>query len=231
MSLNPNENKEKFIQIFNGEITRPGADAFLAWLDKTDFFTAPFTGQFALSTAGGACQHALNVYRVLVELVEKYRQLDPYYLLELTPETAAVGSAEYEVAVKQVDQSLAITGLLQSVCLADSWTEGVKNEKQPNGKWLSTPMNKWDERFIYGGRGAKSVFIIQQFMRLFVEEAQAIRFHMQGKEIPYGEHIETAFYQVYETNVLAALLGTAVNEATNVLDQMVWKKNPPKINA
>lgn len=33
--------KEQFIEIFNDHIRRPGADALLAWLEKSDFFTAP----------------------------------------------------------------------------------------------------------------------------------------------------------------------------------------------
>lgn len=41
--------KEQFIEIFNDHIKRPGADAFLAWLEKSDFFTAPASTRFHLS--------------------------------------------------------------------------------------------------------------------------------------------------------------------------------------
>lgn len=33
--------KEKFLEIYRKNITRPGADKLLAWLETTDFFTAP----------------------------------------------------------------------------------------------------------------------------------------------------------------------------------------------
>lgn len=226
MTLNLKENKEKFIQIYKGEITRPGAAELLEkFIEKTDFFTAPFSSQFVLSVPGGLCQHSLHTYKVLVEMVEKYRAIDPYYLLDVTSENSA---EEYQAELKQVDESIAIIGLLHSICLADSWVAGVRNEKQPDGKWKAIPINKWDEKFMFGGRGGKSVFILQQYIRLFVEEAQAIRFHMQGKEIPYGENFESTFYQVYEACPLAALTGVAVNEATNILDQMLWLKIKPE---
>ena len=35
------DNKERFLEIFRREVTRPGAEEFLGWLCGTDFFTAP----------------------------------------------------------------------------------------------------------------------------------------------------------------------------------------------
>ncbi len=232
VSLDLQGNKEKFIAIYKGEITREGANNLLDWLEKTDFFTAPLTGKYALSCSGGLCQHSINTYKVLSELVGKYREVDRNYLLSFdAPEGAVPGTPLYEhareEAIKVTDESIAIIGLLHSICLVECWVEGVYNEQQPDGKWLKKPCFKWDERFLYG-RGAKSVFIIQQFMRLYVEEAQAIRFYTQGKEVPYGESIESLFYQVYDTCPLAALTGVAVNEANNVLDQLVWAEHKPK---
>lgn len=34
-------NKEIFIETYNKNIHRPGAEKLLAWLEGTDFFTAP----------------------------------------------------------------------------------------------------------------------------------------------------------------------------------------------
>ena len=33
--------RKQFIEIYNANITRPGADRLLNWLESTDFFTAP----------------------------------------------------------------------------------------------------------------------------------------------------------------------------------------------
>lgn len=226
MPLDVKANKEKFIQIFRGEIHREGADALLQWLEDSDFFTAPATGQYVLSCEGGLCQHSLNAFRCLTEMVEKYRQYDPNFLLD--PDLIATGKQEdYEKAVAEVDQSIAIVGLLHKIAHVNCWVFGTRNVKTPEGKWVAEPCYKWDEEFIYGN-GSKSVFIIQQFMRLYMEEAQAIRFYAQGKEIPYSDAFESTFYAVYETNSFAAVAGAAINEATNVLDQLIWQQVKPQ---
>ena len=41
--------KEEFIEIYRKEIHREGADKLLAWLEKTDFFTAPASTRYHLS--------------------------------------------------------------------------------------------------------------------------------------------------------------------------------------
>ena len=33
--------KDKFIKAYTENITRPGADKLLAWIESSDFFTAP----------------------------------------------------------------------------------------------------------------------------------------------------------------------------------------------
>ena len=220
-------NKEKFIQIFKGEIHRDGADQLLVWLESTDFFTAPHTGQYVLSCKGGACLHAINTYKALYELIEKYRASDPYFLCD--PDVIATGTdEEKQQAIAEVNQSIAIAGLLSEVGVANSWIETTRNEKQPDGKWVAKPAWKFDEEFVFGGMGGKSVFIIQQFMRLYIEEAQAIRFHKMGKEVPYGGYFEDSFYTVYENNLFACLVGAAHNEAHNISDRIVWDRIKPR---
>ena len=39
-------NKEIFIETYNKNIHRPGAEKLLAWLEGTDFFTAPASTRF-----------------------------------------------------------------------------------------------------------------------------------------------------------------------------------------
>ena len=77
-------NKQKFIQIFKGEIHREGAEALLDWLESnSDFFTMPHTGQRVLSCKGGACQHAQDTFMIMTDMVAKYREKDPTFLLSL----------------------------------------------------------------------------------------------------------------------------------------------------
>ena len=38
--------RAQFIDIYNKNVTRPGADRLLKWLEGTDFFTAPASTKF-----------------------------------------------------------------------------------------------------------------------------------------------------------------------------------------
>ena len=57
--------KEKFLKIYRENITRPGAEEFLKWLESTDFFTAPASTRFHLSRPGGLVEHSVHVYERL----------------------------------------------------------------------------------------------------------------------------------------------------------------------
>ena len=62
--------KEEFIQIFNENIKREGADKLLAYLEKSDFFVAPASTKYHLAVEGGLCQHSLNVFKRFKKIVE-----------------------------------------------------------------------------------------------------------------------------------------------------------------
>ena len=50
--------KEEFIQIYRANITRPGAEELLDYLEhKSDFFIAPSSARFHGSYEGGLCEH------------------------------------------------------------------------------------------------------------------------------------------------------------------------------
>ena len=59
--------KEEFIAIFTENIKREGARELLAWLETTDFFTAPASTKFHCACEGGLVQHSLSVYHTLME--------------------------------------------------------------------------------------------------------------------------------------------------------------------
>lgn len=54
--------KDKFIKAYTENITRPGADKLLAWIESSDFFTAPASTRFHLSSPGGLLEHSLHVF-------------------------------------------------------------------------------------------------------------------------------------------------------------------------
>ena len=147
--------ENEFLEAFSLSIKRPGADRLLAWLKKTDFFTAPASTRFHGDHEGGLVEHSLNVYRRLQEEIKA-------------------------LPVAPSDETVAVCGLLHDICKTNFYKvsqRNVKNEK--TGKWEKQPFYQVEDQFPYG-HGEKSVFLIERFMRLKVEEAVAIRWHMGG---------------------------------------------------
>ena len=146
--------KEEFIDIYQTNIHREGADRLLEWLQTTDFFTAPASTRYHCACPSGLVQHSVNVYEVMME-----KHFDP-----------ETDSAE----------SFALCALLHDVCKAQFYkisTRNVKNEK--TGQWEKVPYYTIEDAFPYG-HGEKSVFLIERFVRLKPAEATAIRWHMGG---------------------------------------------------
>ncbi|MCQ2559144.1 MAG: hydrolase [Clostridia bacterium] len=154
--------KNKFIEIYQQNIVRPGWDKLLAWLERSDFFTAPASSRFHLSREGGLCEHSLNVYFRLQKLVLAEKQI------------AEASSLDTSLA-----ESLAICGLLHDVCKVNSYKIEMRNKKDEYGQWQQVPFYTTED-FVPYGHGEKSVYIVSSFIHLSREEAMAIRWHMGG---------------------------------------------------
>lgn len=63
-------NKNEFISILRNDVHRRGRENFIAWLERTDFFTAPASTRFHEAYPGGLCEHSLVVRQKLVALNE-----------------------------------------------------------------------------------------------------------------------------------------------------------------
>ena len=59
--------RARFVEIYNKNITRPGADRLLNWMDTTDFFTAPASTRFHGACECGLVMHSLNVYDAMMQ--------------------------------------------------------------------------------------------------------------------------------------------------------------------
>ena len=86
-------------------------------------------------------------------------------------------------------------------------TRNVKNEQ--TGQWEKVPYYAIDDQFPYG-HGEKSVFLIERKMRLKIEEAMAIRWHM-GE---FGDKNSNVISQAYDKYPLAVKLHLADLEST-----------------
>ena len=153
--------KEEFIEIFQEQIHREGAQALLDYLsNKSDFFTAPASARYHGSYVGGLCEHSLNVYHCLKDYLARERVTDLYGL-------------EYS------QESIALVALLHDVCKIGCYKPSTRNVKGEDGKWTQVPTFTYEDPLPYG-HGEKSVYVVNGFLRLTREEAMAIRWHMGG---------------------------------------------------
>lgn len=177
------ELKEKFKELYNEHITVEGSESLLGYLEnETDFFEAPASTMYHNSHPGGLVEHSINVFEKLVNLV-KFESSE-LIVDEEGKETFVVGELNYEM------QTLAIVGLLHDVCKINTYEIDYRNVKEydPMGQqvdkggrydWVRKPFYRYNDKMPYG-RGDKSVYIIQTFMPLTLEEAMAIRHHTGG---------------------------------------------------
>lgn len=185
--------KEKFIEIYNTNIKRAGADKLLEYLQTTDFFDAPASTRFHLSRHGGLVEHSIHVYQHLKKLYMD-NPIDEQF--------------PWMTAVE--DESIAICALLHDVCKANFYTVEMRNRKnETTGAWEKYPFYVVDDKLPYG-HGEKSVYIVSAFIRLTRDEAMAIRWHMGAWDVSDNRTVGNAF----EKYPLAVLTHMADMQAT-----------------
>lgn len=194
--------KDFYIQLLKS-VRRPGVDALVDYLEKSDFFEAPASTIYHGSYAGGLVEHSLNVYTML-----------QWYVANLQ-------DSDFELP-KISEESVIIVALLHDLCKVNCYHESTRNVKnEQTGKWEKVPCYK-REPLLPMGHGGKSVFIIQQFIKLTPEEAQAIYWHMGAYDTsPYNTLNELG--KSYEMNLLAFLLNQADMMATYIAENSNYK--------
>lgn len=194
--------KDFYIQLLKS-VRRPGVDALIDYLEKSDFFEAPASTIYHGSYAGGLVEHSLNVYTML-----------QWYVANLQ-------DSDFELP-KISEESVIIVALLHDLCKVNCYHESTRNVKnEQTGRWEKVPCYKRDP-LLPMGHGGKSVFIIQQFIKLTPEEAQAIYWHMGAYDTsPYNTLNELG--KSYEMNLLAFLLNQADMMAAYIAENPNYK--------
>ncbi|MBQ8619092.1 MAG: HD domain-containing protein [Clostridia bacterium] len=147
-------NKDRFLAICKEHIQRDGIEKLLAWLEKSDFFTAPASRNNHLAHAGGLLEHSLNVYDELRRLCGTY---------------ACFATIS--------EESIAIMALFHDLCKVNFYKPDTRNVKR-DGVWVAVPSYSIEEKFPFGGHGSKSLYIANSFISLTADEAVAINCHM-----------------------------------------------------
>ena len=176
--------KTYFLDLCRSQIHRDGLDDLLSWLERSDFFEAPASTKYHGSHPGGLLQHSLNVYSQLKRLLAAYPEVS------CSEETAAIAS------------------LFHDLCKVNMYVSEKRNRKNEQGQWEQYDAYTIKEKFCFGSHGSKSVFLVQQFIKLTPEEVVAINCHMGA----FGgdQHVGNSFEQY----PLAWLLHVADGMAT-----------------
>lgn len=190
--------REYFMTVCKEHIHREGLDELLAWLDKSDFYTAPASTKNHGAYAGGLCEHCIDVFRYAMKISELYE-----------PDTE-----HGKPAISK--ESIAVAALFHDLCKVNFYKPGTRNQKNDaTGKWEKVPCFNVEEKFAYGGHGSKSVFLAQWFMRLKQDEAVAINCHMGT----WGNEDSRAISDAYKMFPLAWVIHAADEAATFLLDR------------
>lgn len=194
---------QEFLEIYNNNITRKGADRLLAYLlsSESDFFTSPCSMRYHGAYDGGLAEHSVNVYRCLKDYLERPR-VKELYRMSYTEETVA------------------LVALLHDICKMNTYRRSTRNVKGEDGVWRQVPSYEYDDRLPYG-HGEKSVYIISGFMRLSREESFAVRYHMGFS----GIEDKRAIGDALERFPLAFALSVADMEATYFLEGELRSKD------
>ena len=180
---------QEIIESYLSATNLPNIDKLLAWLNATDFYTAPASCKYHLSCDGGLAQHSLNVFNALFDF-------------------AFHGIIDYET------EPIALAALLHDVCKIHMYEKCFKWRKNDNNEWEQYETYTINERFAYG-HGEKSVYIISGYMRLTREEAFAIRYHMGYSSQNEDPRNVAASFEMFP---LAFALSTADSEATYYIE-------------
>lgn len=191
MELNLETQKQEFLKICRSSIQREGLGDLLDWMQKADFFSAPASTKYHGAYAGGLCQHSIDVYQYAKRMS---------FLMPKAPS----------------EESLAISALFHDLCKVNLYKTEKRNQKI-NGEWQEVPYYVVDEKYHFGGHGSKSVFLVQQFMKLTTEEAAAINCHMGFSD--GSPSVVRDVGNAYEQFPMAWLIHIADEAATFLLDR------------
>jgi len=189
-------NKDRYIALCRQHIKRDGLENILAYLDKTDFYTAPSSTAFHLNEEGGLCKHSLNVFDTLCQLNEHVAK--PHIEDGSSPFTQTIPV-----------ESLAIAALFHDICKVKIYHNKKRWKKDENERWVSYPGYEVKDEFPFG-HGEKSCLMLSWYMRLNPEEMLAIRWHMGLYDIgENGSQQRMAFYAASDKYPLVSLLQAA----------------------
>ena len=197
-------NRDRFMSLISEleqelGVAEGSLDTLKEYLDKSDFYFAPASTQYAYSYEGGRCEHCLNVYDIMCKLNEMNKDFS-------------------KVMIPKV--SIMITSLFHDLYKINYYEEYIKNEKvySDDGKksdelgrfdWVSKKVfgiKDVSKRYTVGDGGITSYTILTRFLLIEPNEAAAIINHTSGMDKLVNDSRTTEVIAKYP---IATLLHTA----------------------
>ena len=186
------ELKNKIIERLSS-IKRDGIDELIKYLEeRTDYFIAPASTKFHSNFDGGLAFHSDNVVELLIQKNKQYK----------------IGLSE---------DTIYLTGYLHDLCKCNLYEKTMRLKKdEMTGKWIGYASYEFDEK-IPLGHGEKSVILLQQFVKLSLEECLMIRWHM-GAYVPKDEYRD--YNKAIEMHKSVLAFTNADAEASHFLEEV-----------
>lgn len=140
----------------------------LEWLHGTDFYTAPASTKYHDNKAGGLLRHSIRVMYRIMQLIhsDAFKSFDIY-------------------------ANAIFVALVHDWCKIGLYESYNKNVKDSNGNWTQvTEFKHRGSSLTCFGHGVSSMFLVQRFFNLDVDEALAIRWHMSAYNLASSESHE-----------------------------------------
>ena len=180
------EVKQEYIDIIKS-LTRKDCDidGFLAYLEETDFFTAPASTQYHCSFPGGLCLHSINVYKILLDITNRLavKKIDNPKFKEGSKEPAKI-----KVPVYSKD-SIILVALLHDLNKINFYEKTIyskpKYDEESNSmNWTKTTGYKVidAENRSLGLKGVTSYLRGSMFFPLTEEEINALIYQYSATE-------------------------------------------------
>lgn len=199
-------NKQRFIDLCNEHIHREGLDKVLAYLEKSDFYTAPSSTRFHLNEDGGLCLHSMNVFEAACKIYN-----------EMAKPAIVNGTSPFTEDVSM--ESIAIATLFHDLCKIKLYHKTERWKKDDKNRWVSYPGYEVKDDFPLG-HGEKSCLMLSWYMRLKPEEMLAIRWHMGMFDMgESGTPLRMSFFSATDKSSLVSIV-----HAADFLTSNLWEK-------
>lgn len=197
-----NKMKTEFINRLK-DTGRDGMDNVLAFLETTDFFTAPSSSIYHGNYEGGLLEHSLNCYHIGLQLRDLVLAQKP------------------ELAEKIGVESVTIATLLHDTCKANIYKKTMKSRKNTHGLWETFEGYTSDYSEFPVGHGEKSVILLLRCgLKLTNDEIYAIRWHMAAWEMAFHSPMTSNYNEAKKISPLCSIVQSADNLASSIFEEI-----------